>query len=69
MSKKLSYDTKTIITVVLLVSFYPAGVFFVYRWMDWPTWLKVLITLPLILGAVAFIILGPLAALGILGLN
>lgn len=46
---KLSYDTQTLLTVLLLVTIYPVGLVLMFRWMKWPTWLKVLILSPVIL--------------------
>jgi len=46
----LSNDAKTIITVLLLIFAYPAGLILTFLWMkDWPKWLKVLVSLPLFL--------------------
>lgn len=46
---KVSYDTRTIVTVLLLLFVYPIGVIFMWAWMnDWPVWLKVIITLPVL---------------------
>lgn len=45
----LSEDTKTIITILLLVFVYPAGVIMMFVWMkSWPTWVKTLVFLPLL---------------------
>lgn len=48
-SQEISYDTKTIITLLLLLFFYPLGLIFMWVWMQWKVWLKLLVTLPLIL--------------------
>ena len=46
----LSYDTKTIITILLLVTVYPVGLVMMFIWMDtWPTWVKVLVSIPAVL--------------------
>lgn len=45
----LSEDTKTIITVLLLVFAFPIGVILMWFWMKWPVWVKVLISLLLII--------------------
>ena len=55
-STKLSYDTQTIITVFLLVTVYPIGLITMYKWMKWPTWLKVLLLSPIIFVAVVVLI-------------
>lgn len=47
-SPEISYDTKTIITVLSLFSAYPLGLIFMFKWMKWPQWLKVIIFLPVI---------------------
>jgi len=47
---ELSYDSKTIITVLCLVTVYPVGVILMFAWMRWNKWVKALIVLPLILG-------------------
>ncbi len=54
-SYELSYETSTIIVVLLLLFLYPVGIILMWAWMhSWPTWLKFLITLPLFLGVLAF---------------
>jgi hypothetical protein len=45
---ELSYDTKTLITVLLLVTIYPIGVVMMFIWMKWNKWIKFLIVLPAI---------------------
>ncbi len=47
-NQELNNDTKTILTVVLLFLFYPAGLVLMYKWMDWPKWLKILVTVPVL---------------------
>lgn len=46
---ELSYDSKTIITVICLVTVYPVGLVLMFAWMKWKAWVKVLISLPLVL--------------------
>jgi len=59
----LSYDAKTIITVFLLVTAYPIGIILMFLWMDWPTWLKVLVVSPiLVLGAASLMAIFALSA-------
>lgn len=49
-SQGASYDTLMIITTLLLIFVYPLGIAFMWAWMKtWPTWVKVVITLPLII--------------------
>jgi len=46
-AEQLSYDSKVIITVLLLLFVYPIGLAFMWGWMrHWSSWLKWLITLP-----------------------
>jgi hypothetical protein len=44
-SDDLSYETKTIIVILLLLFILPAGIVLMWIWMKWPTWLKVLVTI------------------------
>ena len=53
-SGELSYDTKTIIVVITLVTVFPVGVFLMFKWMNWPKWVKAVILLPVILAIIAF---------------
>ena len=63
---ELSYDAKTIITIVLLIGFYPVGLVLMYLWMRWPVWLKVLLTLPLVPFVLVFVSLSLIFPLAIL---
>ncbi len=45
----LSEDAKTLITVLLLLFAYPAGLIMMFIWMKWPTWVKLLIAFPVTL--------------------
>ena len=63
-STGMSEDTKTIITVILLVCAYPIGVIFMWFWTRWPKWVKVVLTLPVVLA-----ILGIIAAISLVALN
>lgn len=56
----MSEDTKTIITVLLLIFVFPVGVIMMWVWMKWPTWVKILITLPMI--GLLLLIIGAFAA-------
>lgn len=49
-------DTRSIITILLLLFFYPLGIIFMWFATKWPKWVKLLITLPIILTLV-FILL------------
>jgi hypothetical protein len=42
----MSQDTKTIITVLLLVVVFPLGIIFMWVWMKWPIWVKLILTIP-----------------------
>jgi hypothetical protein len=53
---ELSNDTKTIITVLCLFLFYPLGLILTWVWMRWPKWLKVIITLPLLMAALGILL-------------
>lgn len=45
----MSEDTKTIIVVLLLVFVLPIGIILMWVWMKWPVWVKLLITIPIII--------------------
>ncbi len=45
---EMSQDTKTIITILLLVFAYPVGLIMMFVWMDWKWWVKTLVLLPVI---------------------
>ncbi len=64
-SSELSYDTKVVLTVLLLLFLYPVGLILMWVWGLWPTWVKVLISLPVlffILVIVGLIAVGSLVA-------
>ena len=46
--QELPYDTKLVLTLVLLFVLYPVGLIMMFKWMNWPTWLKVIISLPVL---------------------
>ena len=57
-SEPMSQDTKIIIVILLLIFFYPLGLIFMWLWMkEWPTWAKLLISLPVALGILAMLLL------------
>ena len=64
----MSYETKTIIVVLLFLFFYPAGVILMWIWMKWPTWVKILLTILPFLFAF-LILLFVFAVLGIVFTN
>src|SRR5258708_7076128 len=56
-STTTSTDTKLIVVILLLLLTYPIGLLFMWAWMKtWRTWVKVLITIPLLLTILAFIL-------------
>lgn len=49
-------DSNKIITILLLIFLYPVGLVFMWiRMKNWPTWLKALITAPLVLSVIGII--------------
>lgn len=42
----LSQDTKTIVTVLLLIFVYPVGLILMIFWVKWARWIKFLVALP-----------------------
>ena len=56
-NSELSYDTKTLITVITLVTVYPVGLILMFAWMKWRPMIKFLILLPLLAGMLIPIIL------------
>lgn len=63
-SAGLSEDAKTIITILILVTVYPVGLIFMFVWMKWKWWVKLLVTLP-----VTLFIVGVLAAIALAAIN
>ncbi|HSW87639.1 MAG TPA: hypothetical protein VLG12_00580 [Candidatus Saccharimonadales bacterium] len=56
MASEMTTDTKTIIVVLLLIFIYPLGAIFMWVWMKWwPMWVRILLTIPFILGILAMI--------------
>lgn len=52
--EEISYETKLTIVILLLLFVYPLGLVFMWVWMrNWPVWLKIVISLPLVLGVLA----------------
>lgn len=48
-SSEVSTDTKTIITILLLIFIYPVGLILMWFWTSWKRWVKILVSLPVIL--------------------
>lgn len=63
-SQGMSEDTKSIITVLLLIFVYPIGLIFMWFWTRWPRWVKIILSLPIILA-----IIGIVAAIFLIALN
>lgn len=40
---------KTVATILTLIFFWPVGLIFMFLWMKWPVWLKVVITILLVI--------------------
>lgn len=58
-NQEMSGDTKTIITIVLLLFVWPVGLILMWLWMKWPIWLKVFLTIiPFIIVIFILFILG-----------
>lgn len=55
-----SESTKTIVTVLLLIFAYPIGIIVMWFWPKWKTWVKVVLSLPVILLPFAFLAAGAL---------
>jgi len=51
----MSEDTKTIVTVLLLIFAYPIGLILMWVWTKWKTWIKILITLLILPFIIIFI--------------
>lgn len=52
----LSYDAKTIIVILLLLVIYPVGLILMLVWMKWPIWVKLLVSLPLSILIIIFLV-------------
>lgn len=59
-----SENTKTIITVLLLVFVYPVGLIVMWFLPRWRTWVKILLSLPVIL-----LIVGLLSSVALIAIN
>ena len=47
-------DNKTLIIAILLLAFvYPIGLIFMWFWTKWPLWLKIVLSLPVLLAFIA----------------
>lgn len=53
-----SYDTQMIIVIILLLLAYPLGIIFMWAWMNsWPNWVKMVISLPLIIALLIIVVI------------
>lgn len=50
-----SNETKSIVTVLLLIFIYPIGVILAWFWTRWPVWVKIVVGLPVVIIIVAVI--------------
>lgn len=58
---------KTVVTVLSLLFFFPLGVLFMFLWMKWPLWVKILLSAGI---AVLFLIIIPiLSAIVVVAIN
>ena len=48
-----SYDTKLVLTLVLLFLLYPVGLILMFKWMNWPKWLKWVLAFPVVIFVLA----------------
>lgn len=60
-----SEDTKTIVTVLALIFAYPIGLILMWVWTHWKTWLKILLTAPVIVVLLALLSTGFLVFSGL----
>lgn len=57
-----SLDTKSIVTILLLLFFFPLGVILMWFLTKWPVWLKLIITIPVTLAIIGILAVAILAA-------
>ncbi len=58
-----STDTKSLITALLLIFLYPAGLITMWFWVKWPIWLKIMLSLPVLILPFIILSMGALFAL------
>lgn len=46
---RMSEDTKAMITVLLSIFAFPIGLILMWFWVKWPVWVKVVISIPLLI--------------------
>jgi len=67
-SKEISFETRMIVVIVLLLFVYPVGLILMWFWMkEWPTWLKIIISLPVVIAICAMFFAFFIAAMVIRG--
>ena len=54
--QELSYDTKLVLTLVFLFVLYPVGLILMFKWMNWPKWLKFILSFPVIIIVLAILV-------------
>lgn len=57
-SKNPSENTNNILTFLLLIFAYPIGIIVMWLWTKWARWVKILVTLPIILVVLFGFIIG-----------
>jgi hypothetical protein len=65
----LSDKTKTIITVILLLTIFPVGIILMWVWTSWKTWVKAFITIGLGCLSIVIIILTVMSAATLIAVN
>lgn len=51
----MSEDTKAIIVVLLLIFVFPIGLLLMWFWTKWPLWVKLVVTIPILLIGLLFL--------------
>lgn len=52
-NNEVSPDTKLIVTVLFLIFIYPVGLLLMWFWTPWKSWIKIILSLPVILVVLA----------------
>lgn len=53
---EFSEDARFLLVIVLLFVFYPVGLVLMWAWTNWPRWVKILISLPVLVGILLFFV-------------
>ena len=48
-------DNRSLITILLLLFVYPVGILVMWVWAHWKTWIKIVVTLPIVIGVILFV--------------